>query len=571
LKSKMTIGFKILSLMSVLLLSSVGIFLFLAAQTFLRDKIGFAFELNKNTVTTVASELDASLSNALDKLSTITALNLTGTETQKNLIGQVLEEDPLLVAVSIFEDVKEGTPKLLYSKIQEKFTKQTSLPMEILMAQLEREKPIPFEKLKNKDLVVWNATVSESAPLMALGSKVTFEKVKKSKKETTTEQTTLFAVGYIKTEPFLKLLRGSPLDELYVLDTEGELLIHSNAALQGHRYNFLAVPIVQDFMNKPVATDVKKYNYSGTELLGAFSRTSLGGLGVFSSIESATAFDSVNVLLRRALLFGLIVFFSIVIITHSFAFSLTNPLRRLVDATNKIAGGELDIEVAVHTSDEIGTLALSFNKMTIDLHKSRQELVDINLALEDKVKERTKQLEEMAIKDPLTGAYNRRYFNTRLQEELSRAGRSNSSVGLIYMDIDHFKKYNDTNGHPGGDVLLKQFTQVLQAALRKSDVFARIGGEEFCVISMDTTLDGTAQLAEKLRLAIETTDFPNGDKQPLGRVTCSLGVSAFPSLALDAEALVKSADEALYQVKTQSRNAVGIGVATASDTTQKAG
>lgn len=167
-----------------------------------------------------------------------------------------------------------------------------------------------------------------------------------------------------------------------------------------------------------------------------------------------------------------------------------------------------------------------------------------------------KRIHDMAIKDPLTTLFNRRYFNEKLEEELSRSRRTQMPVSLIYMDIDHFKKYNDQNGHPMGDVLLKMFSQVLKQTSRKNDIVCRIGGEEFVIILPHTDKIGAAIKAEKLRRVIESTPFPNGEKQPLGKVSSSMGVSEYPSHAHDGEELVRAADEALYQVKSTTRNKV---------------
>jgi diguanylate cyclase (GGDEF)-like protein len=164
----------------------------------------------------------------------------------------------------------------------------------------------------------------------------------------------------------------------------------------------------------------------------------------------------------------------------------------------------------------------------------------------------------MAIRDPLTGLYNRRYFNDKLDEEISRSRRTKMPVSLIYMDIDHFKKYNDQNGHPMGDQLLKMFATILAKTSRKNDIVARIGGEEFVMILPHTDARGAAIKAEKLRRTIESTKFPFAEKQPLGCVSSSIGVSEYPSIAGDAEALVKAADDALYQIKSTTRNRVGL-------------
>jgi diguanylate cyclase (GGDEF)-like protein len=157
--------------------------------------------------------------------------------------------------------------------------------------------------------------------------------------------------------------------------------------------------------------------------------------------------------------------------------------------------------------------------------------------------------------------YNRRYFNEKLDEEISRSRRTKMPVSLVYMDIDHFKKYNDQNGHPMGDQLLKMFSTILAKTSRKNDIVSRIGGEEFVIILPHTDAQGAAIKAEKLRRTIESTKFPFAEKQPMGFVSSSIGVSEYPTLAGDPESLVKAADDALYKIKSTTRNRVGLAEA----------
>tara|TARA_B100001248_G_scaffold240180_1_gene205959 strand:+ start:19251 stop:20774 length:1524 start_codon:yes stop_codon:yes gene_type:complete len=171
------------------------------------------------------------------------------------------------------------------------------------------------------------------------------------------------------------------------------------------------------------------------------------------------------------------------------------------------------------------------------------------------------RMHEMAIKDPLTGLYNRRFYNEKLEEEINRSRRTKYPVSLIYLDIDHFKTYNDTNGHQNGDLILKSIAKIMQKTSRANDIVARLGGEEFSIILPHTDLRGAALKAEKLRRVVESTKFPHGEKQPMGFVSISLGVSEYPAIAKDAESLVKVADDALYKVKETSRNRVCVAQA----------
>lgn len=167
-----------------------------------------------------------------------------------------------------------------------------------------------------------------------------------------------------------------------------------------------------------------------------------------------------------------------------------------------------------------------------------------------------KKVKDLAIKDGLTGLYNHRYFKERLELEIQTAKRIQHPLSLIFFDIDHFKKYNDINGHPMGDMLLRSMADILKKTSRTTDIPCRYGGEEFVIILTHTNLEGAKIKAEKLRKIIEETEFPNQEKQPNGNLTVSIGVSEMPSHADDVSHLVDVADEALYKVKESGRNRV---------------
>ena len=156
----------------------------------------------------------------------------------------------------------------------------------------------------------------------------------------------------------------------------------------------------------------------------------------------------------------------------------------------------------------------------------------------------------------MTKAYNRLYFSSRLKEEIERAKRYNHPLSLILLDIDFFKKINDTYGHDVGDLVLKTVSQIVLENIRKSDLFARIGGEEFAILLPDTSKDKAILVAEKLRETIEKTPIilPNGKQI---KVTISLGVT---SLKKDdnESSFIKRADEALYDAKKSGRNVVKV-------------
>jgi diguanylate cyclase (GGDEF)-like protein len=160
-----------------------------------------------------------------------------------------------------------------------------------------------------------------------------------------------------------------------------------------------------------------------------------------------------------------------------------------------------------------------------------------------------------SIRDPLTGLFNRRYMEESLDRELRRAIRNQTSLGVMMMDVDHFKRFNDAFGHEAGDAVLRELARVLKAQFRAEDIACRYGGEEFAMILPEATLEETQQRAEKLReLASRTVAQYRG--RPLDRITLSIGLSCYPEHGLASEALLQAADVALYRAKEEGRNRV---------------
>ncbi len=168
------------------------------------------------------------------------------------------------------------------------------------------------------------------------------------------------------------------------------------------------------------------------------------------------------------------------------------------------------------------------------------------------------RLRDEAVTDPLTGLYNQRYFWQRIHEELSRAERYGTELSLMMVDLDGFKRFNDTYGHPAGDEALKRVARILQDSVRQGDVVARYGGEEFVVVCPNTGRKDVTALAERLRQLVErvsTGKFDHGGRMHKN-ITLSMGVAVFPHNASSAEDLVASADSCLYAAKESGRNRV---------------
>jgi len=185
-----------------------------------------------------------------------------------------------------------------------------------------------------------------------------------------------------------------------------------------------------------------------------------------------------------------------------------------------------------------------------------RELLEQLTRANEELQEANAALKELAVRDGLTSLYNHRYFQEALALEVARSKRYGKHCSLVFMDVDNFKKYNDTHGHPQGDLLLQTLAQILMSHLRVSDLAARYGGEEFVLLLPETAKDAALGIAEGLRQKVEEHPFAGRETQPLGKVTISIGVAGFPGDGAEAAELLCCADQLLYRAKHGGKNMV---------------
>ncbi len=167
------------------------------------------------------------------------------------------------------------------------------------------------------------------------------------------------------------------------------------------------------------------------------------------------------------------------------------------------------------------------------------------------------KLHSQSIRDPLTGLFNRRYMEETLEREIMRASRAQSKIGVIMLDIDHFKSFNDNFGHEAGDAILQKMGQLLMGQVRGSDIACRFGGEEFILILPEASLDTARERAEQIRLAVKGLKVENIG-QPLGAISVSLGVAVYPEQGRIPVDLLQKVDKALYLAKHNGRDRVEV-------------
>lgn len=245
---------------------------------------------------------------------------------------------------------------------------------------------------------------------------------------------------------------------------------------------------------------------------------------------------------------------------------LSKPLR-LTELPGLVSGA---IREATLEAENVRLVA-ELSAKNAELARANERLERVNERLESEVHERTRELraaiselEQLALRDGLTGLFNHRYFQECLDAELARAQRQGDSLGLLFIDVDHFKQYNDCNGHPAGDHLLKRLAALLIGGknsglprmTRASDTVARYGGEEFVMLLPATDRAGCIARAERLLRLIADHPFEYRERQPMGCVSVSIGIACFPAHARDKAALIAAADAMLYQAKRAGRGRV---------------
>lgn len=219
--------------------------------------------------------------------------------------------------------------------------------------------------------------------------------------------------------------------------------------------------------------------------------------------------------------------------------TVTTQISALTEGACRVMSGDLTVQVPVRSSDDVGVLTSTFNRLVQQIRDDQRQLL------------------QRANTDSLTVLYNHRFFQERLSEEIKRAERHRREVSLLMLDIDHFKTFNDEQGHPNGDTALKEVSSILRQCVRDIDVVGRYGGEEFAVILPECSIDDAFDSAERIRLAVQRHCFYGKHDEPVP-LTVSLGVANYPCHSQEREGLIFAADVALYQSKSLGRNKVTI-------------
>lgn len=316
---------------------------------------------------------------------------------------------------------------------------------------------------------------------------------------------------------------------ILVADDEKTLRTVITEVLEDEGYRVTAVSSGEDaleaFRREPfpiVVTDIVMESMSGLQLL-----------------EHVKAIDSDTVVL--------------IMTSHASLESATRALRAgaydfMVKPFEKL---DVITSVVARAAEKAGLIRQN-RLLTEDLKLKAQDLNRANTALI----QLADSLKDYANKDGLTGLFTHRLFREALNRELNAAKKNGTQLSIIFMDVDHFKQFNDRNGHLAGDDVLRSIAQLASGEVPKPGLVARYGGEELVALVPGATKDEATGLAERIREIVESHPFTGRESQPLGRVTLSLGVATFPADGKDADSIIGHADVAVYQAKDGGRNRV---------------
>jgi diguanylate cyclase (GGDEF)-like protein len=218
-----------------------------------------------------------------------------------------------------------------------------------------------------------------------------------------------------------------------------------------------------------------------------------------------------------------------------------SPIKDQHGSITHFIGIQRDVTKAMDTAEQ--------------LRRLNAELVATNQILEERVVQRTADLERLATTDPLTGVFNRRYWMKRAEVEIASARRQSAPLSIVMLDIDYFKRINDKFGHPVGDLVLVRLCEEVQKILRLEDTFARFGGEEFVLLLPRADVAFATQIAERIRVLLASMVLAAADKTSFS-FTASLGVATLSPADQNIDSLLASVDAALYRAKNAGRNRV---------------
>jgi diguanylate cyclase (GGDEF)-like protein len=302
---------------------------------------------------------------------------------------------------------------------------------------------------------------------------------------------------------------------------------------------------------------LRETEIAGEHVIAAAQRVSLLDWHVAIVAPFESAYASAISVVKRVFAIDLCIILVFSLIAYRITARVVRPIGQLSEAVRRVMLGQAELEIPeVSSRDEIGLLTRTFNDMIHQQRAQREEIEEANRHLKDRnlrLQQANEVLNQLSITDGLTRLHNHRFFQDHLTREIRRVERTQEPLAILVIDIDDFKRLNDRLGHAAGDEILARIAQILNGAVRGSDLCARYGGEEFVILAPGTDTQGAYALAEKVRTAIAESSFIVDDSLRPLRVTVSVGVAAFTG---NRKRFFQKADQALYRAKADGKNCV---------------
>jgi len=310
------------------------------------------------------------------------------------------------------------------------------------------------------------------------------------------------------------------------------------------------------YPNAPTLTNYR--DGYGNRMVGAVAPIGRTGWLLLVETEHAFAFAPAIAITKQIFIVDVCIILLFSVLAYKITLAIMQPIEALSQGAQRITEGQVNYQIPLpaNNDDELGLLTRTFNDMMEKLRTSQDEIENDRVRLAEKNEElqhANEILAQLSITDGLTKLHNHRYFQDHLTREIKRVSRTRQPLSLILLDIDDFKLLNDTHGHAAGDEVLVSLASIMNDSARESDLIARYGGEEFVVLMPNTDLAGAVHLAEKIRMAVETTRLIIGDNLKPIEITISLGVALY---AGNRREFFAEADRALYRAKAAGKNCV---------------
>ena len=373
----------------MLLVLSVVAYLALASHIFRHDKVELVFDLNRSAVSSIASDVSSLFRGIADKMKL--AAVLSQDERSQAVLNDVLQNDSNIE----FLAASYGFQKLDRVFYSDKNFEQTySVNDSYFKDDLLKSRAIPFGEIQTNGVAIWNATLKDGPPLIGFGKSVVAEVSGAGRHGTSLAPFAMIA--FVRADKLLQSFSGSRLNEIIAVNRMGQVLVDPTPEKMWSAASYGENPLFKAASGQKMQSGVLSFKYKGEEILGAHALAGEGQIYILSQVDGRQAFSAVESLVRRSLIFASIALTLAFLAAVFFSRSLTRPLQALSEAMEKVAhGGELHADlIEIKTNDEIALLASSFNNMLADLQTSRTKLEEINRELEQKVKDRTRRLEE---------------------------------------------------------------------------------------------------------------------------------------------------------------------------------